>query len=135
MGHDIKQIFSHLPHEKLSASTPQLIMARIRAYEIRRKRAGAFAFFGLSFTSAGATLWAIGSALKASEQSGFTDYVSLAFSDSGSVLNHLSSFGYSLLEAFPSVEVAVTLLLLAVCITTFSQALRSLAPMRNVRLA
>jgi hypothetical protein len=135
MGHDIKQVFSHLPHEKPPASTAQLIVARIRAYEIRRKRAGAFAFFGLSFASAGATIWAIDSARKASEQSGFTDYVSLAFSDSGSVLNHLSSFAYSLLETFPSAEVVVTLLLLAVCITTFSQALRTLAPMRRVRFA
>jgi hypothetical protein len=65
--------------------------------------------------------------IRAATASGFSTFASLFISDSDLVTSHLGTFGLTLLEALPGVEVTLTLFLLSVFLVSLQNFVRSIA--------
>lgn len=89
------------------------IMRRINEEEKQISRVRAWAFGGSSLASFGLSLWAIIYLVKSASESGFWQYLSLAFSD-GTVLAYWKEISLSLAESLP-----ITSLIMALATTGF----------------
>lgn len=79
----------------------------------------------LSLSTLGA-LVAIRATLQAAEQSGFSTLIRLTLSDTSIIAAHLQSFALSLIETAPSVLGTLTLLLVAIALTSLRAFIRTL---------
>jgi hypothetical protein len=94
-----------LPEKDLSGR----IILTIEIIQEKRRRVELFAWGTVAAASLGGVVPSIVSTIRGFGSSGFTQYASLLFSDSGIVLSHWQSFLSSLSETFPVMEFTIVL--------------------------
>lgn len=139
MGSQYERLFGVLPATTPTAHLCERVTVAIREERARLARAR-FALSSLSLVLSAGGLFIAGRALiAAAYQSGFSAYASLAFSDGGTVMAHLSSFGPSfmgaLLESLPGPETVFTLALIAVLIESLRVLIVSAVDWKQARPA
>ncbi len=77
------------------------ILVRIRTEERSLARRNVFVAAPVLAASLAGIVWAVVSAISALSQSGFGHYISLIFSDTGSVLSLWYPFGLTIIESVP----------------------------------
>jgi hypothetical protein len=124
MRKELEKLFSRLEPPEPPAGLFGRVMSRIgeeRRLSAARRR---FAVFSFVFLAAGAALVPAFRMLQTGlSESGFTEFFSLVFSDSGAVFAYWRSFVFALLESLPAMSAAAFLGALFV----FLQSLKFLA--------
>lgn len=133
MSTSYHHLFRKMPAAKAPSRLSDAVMLRIEAYEVRRLRLRA-AFHGFLVLAALVlcvpALNYLGSAVA---QSGFSEYLSLAFSDGGFVLSHFKDFVLTLADSLPGTGVAAILAVGVVFLWSLRSMLVNLASLSNVR--
>lgn len=96
------KLFRNTARAKAPAGLSGRIMVRIEAYEVSRLRRRAFFQGALGFAALVLCVPAISYLASAIAQSGFSEYLSLAFSDGGYVLANLKDFALILADSLPA---------------------------------
>jgi nitrate reductase NapE component len=85
------------------------ILNFIEAREKRLAKIKSWAFGSTSIASFGFSVWAIVYLIQSFKQTGFWQYLSLAFSENGMMLTYWKEFSLSLVESLPVVSVVLFL--------------------------
>jgi ABC-type phosphate/phosphonate transport system permease subunit len=110
MRKDYEKLFTHLEPPEPPEDLLNRIMKRIHREQRTRALKWRFGFFVLLLAgSAVAAVPAFRSVQASLVESGFTDFVSLAFADTGAVMAYWDSFTAALLESLPIMSIAVFL--------------------------
>ncbi len=110
MRKDYEKLFSHLEPPEPSAGLLNRIMKQIRREQYMRTLRLRFAFFIILLAaSATAAVPAYRAMQSSIAESGFMQFLSLLFSDTGTVMAYWDSFVLTLLEALPVISIAVLL--------------------------
>lgn len=128
-----ERLFQTLPPTIPSPRLCERVVDGIRQERARAAGTRFFAALAVAFASLEGVVYAVRLFAAAAYESGFSAYASLAFSDSGAMSAHASSFGATLLESLPGPEAALTLALLAILIQSARIALGSGAAWRMAR--
>ena len=110
MRKDYEKLFTHLEPPEPPAGLLNKIMARIREEELLlsiRKRL--ILFSSVVLMSAGAFIPVINAFQAEFAQSGFSQFLSLIFSDFGSVMANWQDFGLTILESLPAMSLIALL--------------------------
>ena len=110
--HNLVQSLEQSPANGLE----QRIVLRIEQYRRRVRLVQTWTYGTLAVLSVGAMVPAVMSLLSSLSQSGFYQYVSLAFSDGGTVWTLGKDFAYLVAESLPLTTIALSLALVAVLI-------------------
>ena len=120
-----KKLFAGLASQAPSRGFTDLIFSRI----LEKERRSARLRFGFYLSIAGLSCLALVPALRYASQelsqSSFFDYLSLAFSDGGTVLAYWREFVLSLAESAPVFGIAMVLLVLFIASSSFMLAFKS----------
>lgn len=102
------------------------IWNRLCERDTRIVRTKFYCFTILSLASLGASILVIRTLARELTQSGFYEYLSLIFSDSGSVATYWKEFIFSLAESIPTVSIMLILTLLSLFLLSLRHIARSI---------
>lgn len=128
MRKDYKELFTHLEPPEPPAGLFNKIMARIREEKLLlsiKKRL--ILFSAVILASVGILIPVVGAFQAEFSQSGFSQFLSLMFSDLGAVTANWQDFGLALLESLPATSLIAflaTLLVLLWSLKHFAQAIK-----------
>jgi hypothetical protein len=105
-GHLDTLLKNNILEKEPPADLSGLILRRINRRRIRAARLRFGIFFGLSLVSISALAPALQYFVSEFYSSGFYNYVTLALSDSGSILTYWKEFGFALADSFPTMAAA-----------------------------
>lgn len=115
MRKDYEKLFTHLALPEPPEDLLNKIMKRIRQEQRPRALKWRFAFFvAMLFGSVIAAIPSFQSARSVLAASGFVQFLSLLFSDTGTVMMYWDSFAAALLESLPIMSITI---LLAIALT------------------
>jgi hypothetical protein len=120
---ELTKLFQKAKYE----SSPDLCLFLWQSINSREKQAArlkswAFAFLGLaSLAGLVPAFRALSSDLA---QSGFYEYFSILFSDSGSVLSYWKELAFSLAESLPAISIIFTLSLFLICLLSIKHLIK-----------
>jgi hypothetical protein len=127
MRQDFEQLFAKLNQPEMPDGFPEKVFFAISAEKKRAERKRAV-FFGMgAVLSLGAFIPAAITAFSNFKSSGFVQYVSLIFSDGGSVMDAGWQYIFAILESIPAASLGISLIsavLLAVSVKYFSGKLK-----------
>jgi hypothetical protein len=132
-----ENLLKNLPDLDVPATLMPRVLARIDADVRHRARVRFWCASGAALTSVAVFVPALRFALGELAASGFVQYVSLAFSDSGTVLSSLGSFVLALASALPVIGLVLVLSSLFALFSSVVAAARQLPrafPGRLIRL-
>jgi hypothetical protein len=113
---------------KYKSSTDQCLILwqsiNLRERQTARLKSWAFAFLGLA--SLAGLVPAISALSTDLAQSGFNEYFSIIFSDSGSILSYWKELAFSLAESLPAISIILTLSLLFICFLSIKHLIKQL---------
>lgn len=128
MRKDYKELFTHLEPPEPPAGLFNKIMASIREEKLLlsiKKRL--ILFSAVILASVGILIPVVGAFQAEFSQSGFSQFLSLMFSDLGAVIANWQDFGLALLESLPATSLIAflaTLLVLLWSLKHFAQAIK-----------
>jgi hypothetical protein len=131
MQHQLIKIFQKAKYEP----DPNLASSIWRAIVRRDKRLTQFKSwtFGLAgFISLAGLVPAFKILSGDLAQSGFYEYFSLLFSDSGSILSHWKELFFSLAESLPATSIVLTLSLLFVCLLSLRYLMKQIGQRQTI---
>lgn len=130
MEDQYKKLFSNIQEEYPSHELYTRVVSRIRNAEKSKARRRVFFLGFISILSAIALIPAWNELQGELQQSGFFEFVSLAFSDFSLVAQYWKDFAFSLLESLPAVGLAATLAALLVFLSSIRLVLKSFLILR-----
>ena len=126
MSNNFEKLFNKLEQFEPSEKLRDGILARID-FEKRRSARIRFAALGTVATASfGAMIPSFQYAWRAVFQSGFYEYFSLLFSDSGAVLASWKTFALSLAETIPLVELTIFLIAVFIFLISVRMAIKNI---------
>ncbi|OGZ06363.1 MAG: hypothetical protein A2845_01030 [Candidatus Lloydbacteria bacterium RIFCSPHIGHO2_01_FULL_49_22] len=125
MKQNYEELFRRLSKVRAPLGLHQSVIARIDEARLRIMRIK-FALFSAFGFASGVALFALVSSTSAKMlESGFIDYASLLFSDSGAVLSYWREFSVTLVESLPLLGLTLILLALLTMLQTFRLAAKN----------
>ncbi len=118
MGRNYEELFRALPQEQLPTYLCERICLALERERERHARTRLVLSSLSGISSIAGLMFAIPALVRAASATGFTSYAPLLISDTDLISSHLGVFALSLLQAFPGVEVTVTLFLIAVLLVS-----------------
>ena len=109
MHDDYEKLFAHVAQAEPSSALAEKIMLRIRKEERSFAMRRAIIFFIGVIGSLAAFIPAFSAMQADMARSGIVQFISLVFSDSGTVIAVWNDFAFSILEALPMMSIAVFL--------------------------
>lgn len=127
MHDDYEKLFTHLTHVEPSEGLAEKVMFRVRKEE-RKRAVRRLILFSIGIVASCATLFpAFNAVHTAMAQSGTLQFISLAFSDSGTVIALWNDFIFSILEALPVMSIVAFLTVAFVLIGCVRSFVRDIA--------
>jgi hypothetical protein len=128
MEKDTQKMLDCITSVKAPLSLADEVFARIERHAVRRARLRFSAFVSVSFATFSSMLCVSFSLVNSLKGSGFYDYASLVFSDSGAVLMYWKEFFLSFVESLPILGLAAFVALAVVFLWTGAKAAQSFRP-------
>ena len=120
-----RRLFSKLPTIGAPIGLKGAILERVRLEERQAAQRGVFATVPVLLASFGGMVWGAIAAVQALSQSGFGHYVSLIFSDTGSIVSLWYPFALSIVESLPLFALTVLVGALLAFVSSAPYAARS----------
>jgi hypothetical protein len=110
MGDRYKELFEKLNHTETPVGLEERILLRIKTEERHFSRVKSLTFGVSTVTSLGIFLWTFVFLTESLKESGFWQYISLLFSENGTILIYWRELFYSLAESLPIIGLIIVLM-------------------------
>jgi len=114
------KLFKYLKTNNAPSGLEKRILTKIREMTRKQQMVRIFVLGGSAIASFGLSVWAAISLAKNTAQTGFWQYLSLAFSENGTILSYWKEFAFSLVESLPILSLILFLTTIGFFIWSFT---------------